>query len=176
MALPLCLEAFFRSFFVMIKLAMNNWVLVLILVGITYLMRKTSWGQGALGTVIDLMNDSVMGFSLLTAGFFSFFGRIFVGAGLAVALGIVWMMMALTSPANLLLKLFSMPVFFVLGVIAAVLPFVSLPMSLVLSFLFRDKKMANFTCIIAIVIIVLSSMLGIDFICNGFNWIALQLQ
>ncbi|MBU2589648.1 MAG: hypothetical protein KKA65_04545 [Nanoarchaeota archaeon] len=176
MALPLCLEAFIRTFLVMIKLAMNNWFLVLILIGITYALKKSSWGQGALGTVIDLMNDFVMGFSLLTAGFFSFFGRLFIGAGLAIALGIVWMMMALTSPANMLLKIFSMPVFFVIGVIAAVLPFFSLPMSLVLSFLFKDQKTANFTCIIAIVLIVLSSLLGIDFVCNGFNWIALQLQ
>jgi len=176
MTLPLCLEAFTRTFFIMIKLAMNNWFLVLIIVGITYLLKKSSWGQGAFATVIDLMNDSVMGFSLLTAGFFGFFGRVFIGAGLAIALGIVWMMMAFTSPANLLLKLFSMPVFFVIGVIAAVLPFFSLPLSLVLSFLFKDSKTANFTCIIAIVLIVLSSLLGIDFVCNSFNWIALQLQ
>ena len=176
MSLPLCLEAFTRTFFVMIKLAMDNWFWVLIIIGITLLLKKSSVGQGVFATIIDLMNDSVTSLSFLTGGVFGFLGGLAIGSVLAIALGVVWMMMAFTSPANLLLKIFSMPVFFVIGVIAAVLPFFSIPLSLVFSFLFKDPKTANFTCIIVIVLIVLSSLLGIDFICNGFNWIALQLQ
>ncbi len=176
MALDICLDAFVRAFLVMVKIAINNWFFVLLLLMIFYMLKESSVGQGIMATLIDVLNDTMLGLGLLSGGILGFAGKLFMGSALAVALGVVWMMVALTSPANLLLKIFALPVFFVLGVIAAVLPFFSIPMSFVLAFLFKDPKMANFTCIIAIVIIVMSGILGIDFVCNGFNWVAFQLQ
>lgn len=176
MALPICAEAFLRSFFVVIKLAVDNWFYTIGTIIICYALRRSPLMMTGFATFIDLVQDLFIGMSIFSGGLLAIVGKIFIGSALALVLGIIWVIMLLTSKANFVLKLFALPIIMVGGVIAGFVPFASLPMSGILVFLFKDRTRANMTCILAIASIVLLSLISFGFVCNAFNWVVTLLQ
>jgi len=175
MALPMCAEAFIRSFFVILKAAAVNWFWTIMIVMIAYFLKRSPWMMGGFAIFIDFIQDTTKGLGIFSGGLLGVLGNIIslkflFATGLAVLLGIIWVMMLLISDANLVLKLFALPVVLVAGVIAGLVPFISLPFSALLAFLFNDRKMANFTCISFIALIALLNLLS-SFVCEQFNWI-----
>jgi len=175
MALPLCVEASLRAFFVGIKFAVQNWFYTLGIIVLGYIMRRSQWILAGFAWFVDLLQDSILGLGIFTGGLLAIFGKLFLGSVLAMLLGVMWVIMLLVSPANLVLKLFAAPVIFVAGVVTGIFP-IPIPVSFVLAFLFKDRRMANITCLAAIVLVVLSSLLNLGFVCNAFNLIIMQLQ
>lgn len=177
MAFPICAEAYLRSFFVILRIAWDNWFWTLLIIVILGLMRKSPVMQGGLGTIIDLLQDSRIGLSIFSGGILSIAGKLLIGSFLSVLLGIIWMMMVLTnSNVNIVLKIFAMPALLVAGMIAGILPFVSIPISLVLGLLLKNKATANMTCIVTIALIAILIMLNLGWFCGTLNSVATLLQ
>ncbi len=169
MALPICVEAFVRLFFVVIKLAIENWFWAISILVIGFVFYKSKFLVGALGSFVNILEDLLSGLQIFSGGVLSVLGGLLAAATLSSILGLLWGLMVLTSPANLVLKIMATPFYIVLGALWGLVP-LPLPLSLVISYLFKDKNVSNIVCLVPIVVVVALSLLGVDFFCSWLNF------
>ncbi|MFH0797958.1 MAG: hypothetical protein V1906_00955 [Candidatus Woesearchaeota archaeon] len=178
MALPICYEAYVRAVFVIIKLLIDNWFYTLGFLVFVMLTKKKGWVQGLAGWAADALADiSLLSFANIFAFLFTFTLTMAVRVALSAIVGIIWVLMVIFGKANIFLSLLAAPVVFFAGFAWGMLPFTGfLPFSMIIPYLFDERKKANIICIILI-----AAGIGLAFIfnelaCNWINGLLLQLQ
>jgi len=165
MALAMCTADTFTLIAKALVFLVKNWGWTLSIVLIAILLRKIPLGIEGLALLDDLFADGLA--TLFTAtGFLA----IFAGAGAVlfyVILGVLYIFLALTSKANMVLKILSVPGTFIFGIFMGFVPWVSAPISVGYGFFSKqDKLIANIVCLIPSVLLVLAIIFFPDFFCN----------
>lgn len=147
MALSICLEAFFRLFFLIIKFWWNHLILLFLIILITYILSRTGLlGAGIFATAIDYLGDtSTTVATLFSGGLWGITAGISVQLIIGLAVGLLWVAMLFLAPlfreetesktgVSLLIKSILAIPFFIIGFICGAIPAIPLvPISLLLS-------------------------------------------
>jgi hypothetical protein len=163
MALPICAEAFIRTFWVIIKLALENWFWTIGVVVLAVGLKRSPAGVGVFGWILNTIQDLVKWFGGVAAGGFGVVGGYLIMRTPAVMLGILWGVVVLISPANLILRILTAPIALVFGTIWGFLPVPFLPLSWLYAKVFSDRGWANIACIVMLALVFILVMLDIDF-------------
>lgn len=99
MVLPICVEVFVRLLFHIVKFSLHYWFYVLIFIFIITLLR-TPMGTGVVGWMVNLIG-------LLPTGVTNYMGPFLMA--------IVWGVLILQSPINIVLRIFLLPFFVAAG-------------------------------------------------------------
>ena len=173
MALNVCLEAFFRIFFELLKYSIDNFIFVIItLVIISFFSRMFG------GIILALI--AAAGDFIVDSGFLATAGTTTIVSVLAgLGIGMIWAMMVLTArEIPLLIKIPNAIVMFMMGTIIGLIPFPPLAVaSLVIAAILRFSPRIGgyFIGIIAAsglyMLMSIASPL-LPFMCEGINYVA----
>lgn len=170
MALPECLELIVRLFFTLVKFSIENWFWLLVIMGGSYFFSKQPMIFSIVISALDFLMDSFSVAQAASGGILSLLGGILISGFLAAIIGFLYGFMLLMSPANLILKLLAFPFFVLLGAVMAVIPYASIPINFVISYVLNDERMANIACIVPVALFVILALFT-PYVCSIGNYV-----
>lgn len=178
MALPICYEAYVRAVLVIAKLLIDNWFYTLGFLMFVILTKKKGWVQGIAGWAADALADiSLLSFANVFAFLFTFTLTAAIRTAMSAIVGMIWAMMLLFGEANIFLALLASPVMFIAGFAWGMLPLTGfLPVSMMIPYVFSDRKKANIACIIMIAVGLGLALVFNEWLCNYANDLLIILQ
>ena len=170
MALPACIDLIFRLLFTLIKLAIENWFWLIVILGSSFFFSKNPWMFSTVISALDFLMDSFSVVEAASGGFLALLGGIFISGFLAAIIGFLYGFMLLMSPANLILKVIAFPFFVLLGAVMAVVPYASIPFNFIIGYLLNDERTANIACVVPAALFIMLAIFT-PYACSVGNYI-----
>jgi len=149
MALGICSEALVRLLALEFKFFMDHWFLSLIFFAISIPLARRKIAAAVYGWVLARMSGAAVGATILSGGILGFLGGLAAGFAFAFIMGLFWAVIAFSSRANIILRLFSLPFFLVAGLLWGLLPIPVIswvPLTGAIAFAMDHKLFANVVC------------------------------
>jgi len=185
MVLDLCVAGLIRLFAVQLKFVLYNWGwAITFLVGV-FLLSRIPLVAEMVADAVDWVSD-VFAQALAATGI-GLVGSFISGGVSGMLVGFVWVYIGLQSQANFILKIVTIPFFFLTGFIIGLLPNnffgIPVPLSTIVGaanrYIFTDEITSNLICAIPILILIfffiMSQYLFGDSFCAVVNSASLML-
>tara|TARA_Y100000310_G_C20662671_1_gene805643 strand:+ start:1898 stop:2452 length:555 start_codon:yes stop_codon:yes gene_type:complete len=141
--MEICPEVTVRLFFTLIKFALNNWGWVLMIFVASWILKRAATVLAIVTDVFDLITDAL--------DFVGGIGILFLGIA-ALVMGTFWASLLLGSRVNPIIKLISLPFFFIAGAVVGLIPIPLPGLTLAVKFTLDSAFSAVF-CLLMIVIV-----------------------
>ncbi|MFH1971857.1 MAG: hypothetical protein ABIJ18_00080 [archaeon] len=153
-----------------------GWTLSIILIAL--LLRKIPFVLGVLAAFLDLIADVFLPAGAATA--VTGIGLLFAAGAILfyVMIGLLFVLMNLTSKANIIVRILSVPGVFVFGVVVGAVPFISLPISIGYDAFIKQvssKMWVNVICFIPSALLILALILFNSWYCTIITTIVTAL-